>query len=75
MSTLLTQYKLMQSQRVTLIEQLTELAKVMTDYEYLNSVPGISDCCCFAMFALRFRTKNICRPKHKADSERNYAEV
>lgn len=42
-ATLLTQYKLMQSQLVTLTEQLTELAKEMTDYEYLNSVPGISD--------------------------------
>ena len=42
-ATLLTQYKLMQSQLVTLTGQLTELAKEMTDYEYLNSVPGISD--------------------------------
>ena len=42
-ATLLTQYKLMQNQLVTLTEQLTELAKEITDYEYLNSVPGISD--------------------------------
>lgn len=42
-ATLLTQYKLMQSQLETLTEQLTELAKEMTDYEYLNSVPGISN--------------------------------
>lgn len=42
-ATLLTQYKLMQSQLDTLTEQLTELAKEMTDYEYLNSVPGISN--------------------------------
>ncbi|QQP13967.1 IS110 family transposase [Lysinibacillus agricola] len=42
-ATLLTQYKLMQSQLDTLTEQLTELAKEMTDYDYLNSVPGISN--------------------------------
>ncbi len=42
-ATLLTQYKLMQSQLDTLAEQLTELAKEMMDYEYLNSVPGISN--------------------------------
>ncbi|MFJ7734688.1 IS110 family transposase [Lysinibacillus sp. NPDC097231] len=42
-ATLLTQYKLKQSQLDTLTEQLTELAKEMTDYEYLNSVPGISN--------------------------------
>ena len=42
-ATLLTQYKLMQSQLDTLTEQLTELAKEMTEYEYLNSVPGISN--------------------------------
>lgn len=42
-ATLLTQYKLMQSQLDTLTEQLTDLAKEMTDYEYLNSVPGISN--------------------------------
>lgn len=42
-ATLLTQYKLMQSQIDTLTEQLSKLAKEMTDYEYLNSVPGISD--------------------------------
>ncbi|KOP69756.1 transposase [Lysinibacillus sp. FJAT-14745] len=42
-ATLLTQYKLMRSQIDTLTEQLSKLAKEMTDYEYLNSVPGISD--------------------------------
>ncbi|MFJ7980996.1 hypothetical protein ACIQ1D_11975 [Lysinibacillus xylanilyticus] len=27
------------------------------------------------LLTLRFRAKNICRPKHKADSGRNYVEV
>ncbi|GEM_PF-4714493 len=37
-ATLLTQSKLMQSQLVTLTEQLTELAKEMTDYRALWKV-------------------------------------
>lgn len=42
-ATLLQQYHLMQQQLDTLTVQLIELAKQMTDYEYLASVPGIGD--------------------------------
>ena len=42
-ATLLQQHRLMQEQLDTLTEQLSELAKQMTDYEYLASVPGIGD--------------------------------
>jgi len=42
-ATLLHQYKLMQHQLDALTEQLIELSKEMTDYEYLSSVPGIGD--------------------------------
>jgi len=40
---LLKQYHLMQEQLNELTEQLLELAKQMTDYDYLASVPGIGD--------------------------------
>lgn len=40
-TTLLSQIKLMQAQLDELTIQLTELAKQMTDYDYLASVPGI----------------------------------
>ena len=40
---LLSQYKLMHAQLDELTAQLVELAKQMTDYEYLASVPGIGD--------------------------------
>jgi transposase len=42
-ATLLSQYKLMQAQLDELTIQLVELAKQMTDYDYLASVPGIGD--------------------------------
>ena len=42
-ATLLQQHHLMQEQLDTLTEELIELAKQMTDYEYLTSVPGIGD--------------------------------
>jgi len=42
-ATLLKQHHLMQEQLDTLTGQLIELAKQMTDYEYLASVPGIGD--------------------------------
>ncbi|KGX84689.1 IS110 family RNA-guided transposase [Pontibacillus litoralis] len=42
-ATLLSQYQLMQGQLDKLTAQLIELAKQMTDYEYLASVPGIGD--------------------------------
>lgn len=42
-ATLLSQVKLMQAQLDELTAQLIELAKQMTDYEYLASVPGIGD--------------------------------
>lgn len=42
-ATLLSQVKLMQAQLDELTTQLVELAKQMTDYEYLTSVPGIGD--------------------------------
>lgn len=42
-ATLLQQHYLMQEQLNTLTEQLIELAKQMTDYDYLSSVPGIGD--------------------------------
>lgn len=42
-ATLLSQVKLMQAQLDELTAQLTVLAKKMTDYEYLTSVPGIGD--------------------------------
>lgn len=42
-ATLLQQHQLMQDQLNTLTEQLIELAKQMTEYEYLTSVPGIGD--------------------------------
>ena len=42
-ATLLSQHKLMQVQLDELTAQLVELAKQMTDYEYLASVPGIGD--------------------------------
>ena len=42
-ATLLSQIKLMQAQLDELTVQLTALAKQMTDYEYLASVPGIGD--------------------------------
>lgn len=42
-ATLLSQIKLMQAQLDELTVQLTTLAKQMTDYEYLASVPGIGD--------------------------------
>ncbi|MEK4385937.1 IS110 family transposase [Solibacillus sp. FSL W7-1464] len=42
-ATLLSQHKLMQVQLDELTTQLVELAKQMTDYEYLASVPGIGD--------------------------------
>lgn len=42
-ATLLAQHKMMQAQLNELTSQLIELAKQMTDYEYLASVPGIED--------------------------------
>ena len=42
-ATLLQQHHLMQDQLDTLTEQLIDLAKQMTDYDYLTSVPGIGD--------------------------------
>ena len=42
-ATLLAQHKMMQAQLNELTSQLIELAKQMTDYEYLASVPGIGD--------------------------------
>lgn len=42
-ATLLSQIKLMQAQLDELTIQLTELAKQMTDYDYIASVPGIGD--------------------------------
>lgn len=42
-ATLLSQHKLMQAQLDELTSKLVELAKQMTDYEYLASVPGIGD--------------------------------
>lgn len=42
-ATLLSQYKMMQTQLDELTAQLVELAKQMTEYEYLASVPGIGD--------------------------------
>lgn len=42
-ATLLSQHKLMQVQLDELTIQLVELAKQMTDYDYLVSVPGIGD--------------------------------
>ncbi|WP_341299573.1 IS110 family transposase [Lysinibacillus sp. FSL H8-0500] len=42
-ATLLAQYQLMQAQLDELTAQLVELAKQMTDYEYLASVPGMGD--------------------------------
>ncbi len=42
-ATLLSQHKLMQAQLDELTAQLVELAKQMTDYDYLASVPGIGD--------------------------------
>jgi len=42
-ATLLSQYQLMQAQLDELTAQLIELAKQMTDYAYLASVPGIGD--------------------------------
>ena len=42
-ATLLSQHKLMQVQLDELTIQLVELAKQMTDYDYLASVPGIGD--------------------------------
>ena len=42
-ATLLSQIKLMQAQLDKLTLQLTELAKQMTDYDYLASIPGIGD--------------------------------
>ena len=42
-ATLLSQYKLMQTQLDELTSQLVELAKQMADYDYLASVPGIGD--------------------------------
>ncbi|MER2109252.1 MAG: IS110 family transposase [Solibacillus sp.] len=42
-ATLLSQVKLMQTQLDELTVQLIELAKQMTDYDYLTSVPGIGD--------------------------------
>ena len=42
-ATLLSQHKLLQAQLDELTAQLVELAKQMTDYEYLASVPGIGD--------------------------------
>ena len=42
-ATLLSRVKLMQAQLDELTAQLIELAKQMTDYEYLASVPGIGD--------------------------------
>lgn len=43
LATLLSQHKLMQAQLEELSAQLVELAKQMTDYEYLASVHGIGD--------------------------------
>lgn len=42
-ATLLSQHKMMQAQLDELTAKLVELAKQMTDYEYLGSVPGIGD--------------------------------
>lgn len=42
-ATLLSQYKMMQAQLDELTAQLVELAKQMTEYQYLASVPGIGD--------------------------------
>ena len=42
-ATLLSQIKLMQAQLDELTIQLIELAKQMTDYDYIASVPGIGD--------------------------------
>lgn len=42
-ATLLSQYHMMQAQLDELTCQLTALAKQMTDYDYLASVPGIGD--------------------------------
>lgn len=42
-ATLLKQFHLMQEQLNELTEHLIELAKQMTDYDYLASVPGIGD--------------------------------
>ena len=42
-ATLLSQHKLMQAQLDELTSKLVELAKQMTDYDYLASVPGIGD--------------------------------
>lgn len=42
-ATLLSQHKLLQTQLDELTAQLVELAKQMTDYDYLASVPGIGD--------------------------------
>ena len=42
-ATLLLQHKMMEKQLEDLSTQLTELAKQMTDYDYLASVPGIGD--------------------------------
>lgn len=42
-ATLLTQYRLLQSQLETLTDELIELAHQTPDYEYLSSVPGIGD--------------------------------
>lgn len=42
-ATLLSQHKLLQAQLNELTAQLVELAKQMTDYDYLASVPGIGD--------------------------------
>lgn len=42
-ATLLSQHKMMQAQLDELTAELVELAKQMTEYEYLASVPGIGD--------------------------------
>src|SRR5690606_34496893 len=42
-ATLISQHKLMQAQLDDLTSKLAELAKQMTDYDYLASVPGIGD--------------------------------
>lgn len=42
-ATLLTQYRLLQSQLEALTDELIELVRQTPDYEYLSSVPGIGD--------------------------------
>lgn len=42
-ATLIKQYKLIQAQYEELAEELNKLAKEMTDYEYLLSIPGVGE--------------------------------